>query len=62
MTNQNGKNLAFASSLRGFVSSCHCEERSDEAISVGQARLPRTLRVLAMTGRRNAGNEKDKTE
>jgi hypothetical protein len=41
-------------SLRGAVSLCHCEERSDEAISVGGHRLPRTLWVLAMTGRRNA--------
>jgi hypothetical protein len=50
MTNQNAKILAFASSLRGAFFPCHCEEHSDEAISGGQRRSPRTLRVLAMTG------------
>jgi prepilin-type N-terminal cleavage/methylation domain-containing protein len=48
-------------SLRGFVSFCHCEECSDEAISVEGRRLPRTLRVLAMTGRRSAGKMKKVT-
>jgi hypothetical protein len=28
---------------------CHCEERSDEAISYFTTRLPRSLRSLAMT-------------
>ncbi len=28
---------------------CHCEERSDEAISCRSMRLPRSLRSLAMT-------------
>jgi len=28
---------------------CHCEERSDEAISAGDRRLPHTFQVLTMT-------------
>jgi len=34
------KHFTFALSLRGTVYFCHCEECSDEAISVGTMRSP----------------------